>query len=154
MELSRLAMHYHNSLSSPQIASRNADFCQDLVGLSLQQIRNGCRRYRDNPENKFFPAPGQLLEACKSPFADAKPRRYAEQADLPPPQVKSKIEKMLELSRTMFKWGRPETEIAHVKQAILERPPLKQTPEQEQLERELRDERMATLERRLAERHN
>lgn len=145
-ELTRLAFHYHNALSEAQIASRSADFCESLQGLSLAQIREGCRRYRDNPANKFFPSPGQLREACKSPFADPKPRRYELLQDLPTGPTRDRVEQMLALSRKTITAGRPKP-LAALKEEILERPPLVMTPEMIELEKSLAQERQESLAR-------
>lgn len=40
-------------------------FCADLAHLSEQQVLTACKRYRTNPENKFFPTPGMLLALAR-----------------------------------------------------------------------------------------
>ena len=142
-------MSYPQTLSPQQVASRCADFCEDLKGKTLDEIRRGCMRYRRNPENKFFPTPGQLLEACRNPFADAKPRRYETLAELGPAPERSRVEKMITLSRDVLRVGRPSDDIASVKLGILDRPPLEMTPELREREQALASERQNTLARRL-----
>ncbi len=42
-------------------------FFEDLRGLSEPAIAQACRQYRLNPENRFFPTPGQLLGVAPDP---------------------------------------------------------------------------------------
>lgn len=72
VELSRLSvqMAHQGNPNKQDIALKLAAMCDDLRGKTLEEIRDGCRRYRKNPANNFFPAPGQLLEAMKNPYAD------------------------------------------------------------------------------------
>lgn len=73
VELSRLSIqmaHWGNP-TKEEVALRLVAMCDDLRGHTLEEIRTGCRKYRQNPANKFFPgSPGQLLEAMKNPYAD------------------------------------------------------------------------------------
>ncbi len=50
---------------------RLASVAGDLAGKSIAQVRDACRRYRQNGENRFFPTSGQLLDLMKNPYADA-----------------------------------------------------------------------------------
>jgi hypothetical protein len=37
------------------------DMLEDLEGYSPEKLRDACRQYRTNPENRFFPSSGQLI---------------------------------------------------------------------------------------------
>jgi len=50
------------------------DMLADLDGLSPYQVEDACANYRRNPENKFFPTPGQIIEAVGGKFSE-QPRR-------------------------------------------------------------------------------
>ncbi len=50
-------------------------YVEDLTGRPLPAIQMACRRWRQNPENRFFPTSGQLIELCTPAFAD-KPKSY------------------------------------------------------------------------------
>lgn len=39
-------------------------FSEDFQGKTLEQIRHACQQWRQNPDNRFFPTPGQLLAGC------------------------------------------------------------------------------------------
>lgn len=41
------------------------NFCEDLAGYPETVIADACQDYRRNPDNKFFPTPGQLLAYCQ-----------------------------------------------------------------------------------------
>src|SRR6185295_2471405 len=84
IELERLSTHYPRlDMDARKWSLLFESFAEDFANKSLEEIRYGCRRWRQNAENKFFPTPGQLLEACKNPY-DTKPRNYAPLEDLPP----------------------------------------------------------------------
>jgi hypothetical protein len=109
-------------------------------------------RYRRNPENKFFPTPGQLLAACKSPFADPPPRHYPAQAELGPPVPKERAAALI--AETRQKWGYfPKDDIEGIKAEIRARPKSEMTPEMLDLEKSLAAERAETMNRRLQDRH-
>lgn len=55
---------------------RLASVAGDLNGKSIEQIRDACKRYRVNGENRFFPTSGQLLDLMKNPYADPPPRHH------------------------------------------------------------------------------
>lgn len=46
----------------------------DLDGLSPYQIEDACANYRRDPANKYFPTPGQIIEAMRGKFEE-KPQR-------------------------------------------------------------------------------
>lgn len=45
-------------------------YCEDLKHTTDAELADACRRWRMNAANKFFPTPGQLLDAGRNPFAD------------------------------------------------------------------------------------
>ncbi len=49
-------------------------FVEDLRGRSDAQIEHACRRYRQDPGNRFLPTPGQIMALCSTPYSD-KPAR-------------------------------------------------------------------------------
>lgn len=72
IELERLAIHYPRpDMDTRKWAVLFETFNADLQGRSLEEIRLGCQRYRQNHENRFFPTPGQLLAACKNQYGDS-----------------------------------------------------------------------------------
>jgi hypothetical protein len=66
-----LAIIYPSNLSKEENALRLGSVAGDLSGKSIEQIRDACKRYRTNGENKWFPTSGQLLDLLKNPYADA-----------------------------------------------------------------------------------
>src|SRR5690348_6511174 len=69
-ELERLALvpaYYRPDMDSRKWAILFETYHEDLKGLSVEQLRSGCKAWRNNPENTKFPTPGQLREAC-DPF--------------------------------------------------------------------------------------
>jgi hypothetical protein len=66
-----LAIIYPSNLSKEENALRLGSVAGDLSGKSIEQIRDACKRYRVNGENRFFPTSGQLLDLMKNPYADA-----------------------------------------------------------------------------------
>ena len=60
--LSKLALHYWRpEFSESQAKQLLQDFLQDLERYAVRDIEYACKVYRQNPENKFYPTPGQLL---------------------------------------------------------------------------------------------
>lgn len=83
--LSLLARNYWRpEMTEGQYRALHLQYCQDLAGKTDAQIADACRRWRTNPQNKFFPSSGQLLELTKNPY-DAPPstNRY-DDSRLPP----------------------------------------------------------------------
>lgn len=69
--LSRLALHFWRPDFTPiQAQYLMEDYLEDLRGYSSNQVESACRNYRRDPENKFFPTPGQLIDLIPraSPF--------------------------------------------------------------------------------------
>lgn len=66
--LGKLALHYWRpDFSEQQAKLLFADFVEDLREYSPERIEAACTAYRRNPENRFFPTPGQL-RACIPPL--------------------------------------------------------------------------------------
>lgn len=64
--LARLALHYWRPDFTPaQAKLLLADFLHDLQGYPPKDVEYACAAYRQNPENRFYPTPGQLLEILK-----------------------------------------------------------------------------------------
>lgn len=130
VELTRLAVHFPTSLSPEEQALRLSEFCHDLKGKTLEEIRYGCRRYRQNPENRFFPTPGQLLEACRNPFEAPRGRTYDPLDDLPPALPADVAQKLIEKTRAKydFKPAGQEPSIEELKRQARERPTIQPVP--------------------------
>ena len=47
-------------------AARWAAYFEDLEHVPLDSLIEACRVWRRNPDNTFFPTPGQLLRLCTS----------------------------------------------------------------------------------------
>lgn len=59
--LAKLALHYYRPDFGPtQVKQLIEDFLDDLETWSVYSVERACRAYRNNPENRFFPTPGQL----------------------------------------------------------------------------------------------
>lgn len=78
--------------------------CEDLGHLTDAELDDGCRRYRQNPENRWFPSPGHLLQACRNPYELGKPRRYAAMENLPPPRSPEEARALIEATRRRHGW--------------------------------------------------
>lgn len=108
---------------------------EDLAHLSDAQLAYGCARYRRDPENRFFPSPGQLLAACKSPFDFPRGKIYAQLEELPPPMDSERAEQVIRETYRKLRYF-PDIEQKSVfmtKEEILARPPIvsiPMTPEQ------------------------
>jgi hypothetical protein len=69
MELERLAIHFpRTDMDSAKWKVLFLTFHEDCKHLSFARLREACRRYRQNPDNRFFPTPGQLLGTLKTGF--------------------------------------------------------------------------------------
>lgn len=56
--------------------------CEDLAHLSDAELAYGSSRIRQaNPPVRFFPTSGQIIAACKPPFADPPTRSQGRQTD-------------------------------------------------------------------------
>jgi hypothetical protein len=126
-------------------------WCEDLAYKTDAELAYGCARYRRDKENKFFPTPGQLLEACKNPYDSGPGRRYD---PLPPlPEITRTPEQLQELIQNTYKkanyfphekTGNPSLE--SIKAEILARPPTPVVPMTPERKKELLD----TAARRIA----
>lgn len=149
VELTRLAVHFPTSLSPQEQALRLSEFCHDLKGKTLEEIRYGCRRYRQNPENRFFPTPGQLLEACKNPFETYTSRRYDPLDGLPPALSPEIAQKLIKNTRAKYNFVPADQEptVEELKRQARERPTIQ--PEPIPMTRERRGELLTHLKRNL-----
>ena len=147
MELERLAVAFPRAdMDARKWSVLFETFFEDLQGLSIEAIRGGCRRYRRNPENRFFPSPGQLLEACKNPFdVSGPPRRYDPLPELPPIGECVSPERMRDDIAKAGLGDRKERSLVALKDEILARPrlPYVETPE------DVKRARAEALQRRL-----
>lgn len=70
-ELSRLALHYWRPDFNPKEAAKlNADYLEDLRGITVEELKAACRTWRRNPDNRFYPTSGQLLELVKDALSE------------------------------------------------------------------------------------
>lgn len=75
MALTKLRSHFYQpGQTEPQIRGVIDDMLADLDHLSAYQVEDACMKYRRDGANKFFPTPGQIIDALKDKFADP-PRR-------------------------------------------------------------------------------
>ena len=73
--LARLALHYWRPDFQPeQVKLVLQDFLYDLRAYEVRDIAHACDRYRQGPENRFFPTPGQLLAILKPAQAEPEER--------------------------------------------------------------------------------
>lgn len=134
VELSRLSvvMAHQSAMTKEDQALRFAALCEDLKGKTVDEIRDGCRRYRRNPKNRFFPTPGELLEACRNPFASPPGRGYGPTPEHPEPLPREVaaaiVEKRRQESGHWWRGAGEELSIAALKEEILARPPVQPTP--------------------------
>lgn len=71
MALTKLRSHFYQpGQTEAQIRGVIDDMLEDLDGLSAYQVEDACANYRRDPTNKFFPTPGQIIEATRGKFAD------------------------------------------------------------------------------------
>lgn len=148
--LERLAIHYPRSDMNPQkwkLLFRS--FLEILNGKTLTELRSGAHRYLRNAENKFFPTPGQLLDAMKNPFETHHARRYSELEPLPPPLSKHDAMKVIEETRAKYNFGQTDEPEILKREEILNRPPLVMTPELIEREKQMAPIRAAAIKRAL-----
>lgn len=63
-QLGRLSLHYWRpEYSVGQARLLYDDFARDLADTTPFELESGCRAWRMNAKNRFFPTPGQLREA-------------------------------------------------------------------------------------------
>jgi len=73
--LTKLHSHFYQpSQTEAQVRGVIEDMLQDMANLSAYEVEDACAKYRRNGANRFFPTPGQLIDATKSKFDDV-PRR-------------------------------------------------------------------------------
>lgn len=123
------------------------EWVEDLGHLSDAEIAYGCARYRRNPANRFFPTPGQLLEACKNPFDSPPGKTYAKFEELPPPMDADRAEQVIRATYRKLQYfpgGAEKTPLA-LKEEILGRPPVPFVP----MTPERKAELLEALERRM-----
>jgi len=147
IELERLAIAFpRTDMDSKKWMILFQTFYEDLKHKTLGQIQDGCRRYRQNADNRFFPTPGQLLEACKNPFDMGPERTYHHPDPLPPIAAEVAAKRAADC-----RWLADELQRKSEGRLIdvEDRKPIEMTPELQQRERDLREERAAALQRAL-----
>lgn len=73
--IAKLAVHYYRPDFTPEHAKLLfADFAEDLRDYPIDRIEDACRAYRRDPENRFFPTPGQLRAYIPKPPVDTGPK--------------------------------------------------------------------------------
>lgn len=71
--LARLALHYvRPDFNQTHVDLIVDDFMDELAGANLEMIRDAARCWLREPDNRFFPTPGGLLQYCE---ADIRQRR-------------------------------------------------------------------------------
>jgi len=76
--LTKLRSHFYQpGQTEAQIRGVIDDMLADLDGLSAYQVEDACANYRRDPANKFFPTPGQIIEALRGKHSEP-PRRLQE----------------------------------------------------------------------------
>lgn len=126
VELERLAILFpRTDMDARKWQALFETFFEDMRGMSIEQIRDGCRRYRKNPANRFFPSPGQLLEACKSPFDVSGPKRHYDPLPELPPIGECVTPEKMRADLQAAGIGEPgKKSLAAIKEEILARPKL------------------------------
>lgn len=124
-----------------------ATYYDDLKLLSFEELQYGCIRYRKDADNKFFPTPGQLLEACKNPY-DSRPRNYAPLDDLPPAMSEQDAKALIDKISSKYRLTH-NVESIGLKEEILARPPIPYVP----MTKSRRDELLSRLKRALTFRY-
>lgn len=149
--LERLAVHYpRQDMDKAKWKLLILSFVDILKGKTFRELYAGMLRYLKNDENKFFPTPGQLLEACKNPFETHHSRHYDRLDPLPPATAPHDAMALIEATRAKYNFGQTDDpELIRRKEEILNRPPLVMTPELIAREKRLAPERKAALERAL-----
>lgn len=101
--------------------------CADLKNKTDAELDEGCRRWRNDPKNKWFPTPGQLIEACKNPYDMRPAKTYKPLDDLPPAMSERDANELI--GRIQKKYQLPSgTPTAALKEEILARPPIPYVP--------------------------
>jgi hypothetical protein len=64
--LGRLSLHFPSrNLSEVQARSVIEDFYHDMGQFAAQTVAKASEVYRTDPENRFFPIPGQLIDLAR-----------------------------------------------------------------------------------------
>ena len=112
IELERLAISYpRTDMDQHKWAALFATFYEDCRHLTLNQIQDGCRRYRQEPSNRFFPTPGQFLAACRSPFETRGPAKASYRAADDPTVTRTPEEIEALLSRTRARYPTKDADL-------------------------------------------
>lgn len=70
-ELSRLALHYWRPDFTPKEAAKlNADYLEDLRGITVGELMAACKEWRRNADNRFYPTSGQMFALVKDYLTD------------------------------------------------------------------------------------
>lgn len=124
-ELERLAIHFpRTDMDSRKWQLLFETFREDMADLSIEQIREGCLQYRNDPDNRFFPTPGQLKEACKGRFEHKEQTffRAPKIEPIPREEAAAIIEKRRAQYGHWWKEQRGEKSLEEHKAEILARP--------------------------------
>jgi hypothetical protein len=92
-------MHYWRPDFTPeQMRYLMADYLEDLGHIEPERVEAACRQWRRNPENKFFPKIGELLELLKPEW---EPRSHLPTFRAPPalPAPKGPIRSVADILR-------------------------------------------------------
>lgn len=77
-QLGRLSLHYWRPDFTPEQAKLMfQDFASDMAGTTAAELVEACNEWRRDPENRFFPRPGELLELVKDRLRQRGRDRYA-----------------------------------------------------------------------------
>lgn len=70
-QLGRLATHYWRpDFTTEQSKVLYGDFIRLLDGMTLSELREACDTWIMNPDNRFFPTPGQLRDLVKDALVE------------------------------------------------------------------------------------
>lgn len=71
MALTKLRSHFYQpGQTEAQIRGVIDDMLEDLDGLTPYQVEDACANYRRDSANKFFPTPGQIIEALRGKYSE------------------------------------------------------------------------------------
>lgn len=94
LEVARISAHFRADLRPAQAELLTKDFIEDLGSYRIADIQAGFSRYRRNPENRFFPKPGQIIAEIEALLKD----RRREERDT------KRFDKRLPESRPLMWW--------------------------------------------------
>jgi hypothetical protein len=73
--LTKLRSHFYQpGQTEAQIRGVTEDMLADLDHMSAYDVEDACTAYRRDPTNKFYPTPGQLMEALKPKVVESRHR--------------------------------------------------------------------------------